>query len=301
MKTILIKKLDEIKKIDDLTLCLGFFDALHEGHLTLIKEALKIGGKVGVLTFSKNPRELLLNQSCKIVNTLEMKLEILEQYHVDYFIILDLSWDILNLTKEQFIDQILLKLGTKRIICGFDYTYGTKGEGKANDLVNSNLFVVKIIEEIKNEKNQKISSTLIHQLIKEGDIESANRYLTRPYKIVGVVDKGFQIGRVLNFKTANIKLLDNFELPSNGVYATKIYVDGKYYNSMTNVGTHPTINELKFPKIETFIFDFDQDIYNLDVKLEFYKKTRNEIKFSSLEKLKEQLVHDEKEIRSFFK
>ena len=271
MKTILIKKLDEIKKIDDLTLCLGFFDALHEGHLTLIKEALKIGGKVGVLTFSKNPRELLLNQSCKIVNTLEMKLEILEQYHVDYFIILDLSWDILNLTKEQFIDQILLKLGTKRIVCGFDYTYGTKGEGKANDLVNSNLFVVKIIEEIKNEKNQKISSTLI------------------------------QIGRVLNFKTANIKLLDNFELPSNGVYATKIYVDGKYYNSMTNVGTHPTINELKFPKIETFIFDFDQDIYNLDVKLEFYKKTRNEIKFSSLEKLKEQLVHDEKEIRSFFK
>ncbi len=285
---------------ENLTLCLGFFDALHLGHLELIKCAKKLNGKVGVMTFSKNPRELINNCKCPIINNLEMKKEILESYGVDYLFILDLSWDILNLDPNQFINQILVPLKTKSIVCGFDYTFGKKRLGTSKDLVNCNLFDVHIVNEVVNNKQEKISSTLIHKLIEEGNIEDVNTYLTRPYQIRGEVKEGFHVGRTINYQTANIDNDQNFALPKNGVYATRIIIDGKVYNSMTNVGIHPTINLLNKPHIETYIFDFKGDIYNKNVKLLFYKKTRDEIKFDSLSDLKNQLVHDEKEIRNYF-
>lgn len=300
MKTIIINRIDEIQPIENLTLCLGFFDALHLGHLALLKKANELGGNVGVLTFSKNPKELLTSQKCSIINTLEMKQDILEKYNVSHLLILDLSWNILNLTKEEFINDILLKLKVKNIVCGFDYSFGKKGEGKAVDLIKSNLFKVAVIDEIKNEKEQKISSTLIHGLIRNGDVEEANRYLTRYYKVLGKVEHGYQIGRKIEFNTANISLNDNFEIPSNGVYATLIKIDGIDYPSMTNVGIHPTINCLNNIAIETYIFDFHQNIYQKNVELSFLKKTRDEKKFESLDELKSQLKKDQEQIKKYF-
>ena len=301
MKTINISNIENINALNLDTLCLGFFDALHLGHLALIDKAKEIGGTYGVLTFSRSPKELLLNQKCNIVNTLEMKEEILEKMGVSYLIILDLTWHVLNLSKEDFITKILKKINVKNIVCGFDYSFGKMGLGKASDLMKEEDFKVHIIEEVKNSKGEKISSTLVHSLIKDGNIEEANIYLTRPYKIKGLIEHGLKNGRRINFRTANVKPTDLFEIPSNGVYATKIYVGDKVFNAMTNVGVHPTINQLKEASIEAFIFDFDQDIYLKDVELEFYKKTRPECKFDSLESLKNQLTHDEQEIREYFK
>lgn len=299
MEVINIKSISDIKKIDDLTICLGFFDAFHLGHIELIKKAKEKKGKVGILSFSSNPRELLFNQDCPIINNLEMKEEILNQFEIDYFFILDLSWEILNLTKDDFINKLLVPLGVKNIVCGFDNSFGKEGKGHPIDLINSGLFHVDVIDEVKNSYNQKISSTLIHSLIKEGKIEEANSYLFRPYLLRGKVINGFHIGRTIQFPTANIFNEENFALPKNGVYATVIIIDDKKYHSMTNVGIHPTINQVSQPVIETYVFDYGLNIYNKNVKLIFYKRTRDEIKFDSLDQLKKQLEIDEKEIKNY--
>ena len=301
MKVVTINDVNNLGKYEELSLCLGFFDALHKGHLELINKAKEFDLPVGVLTFSKSPRTLLLNKDEEIINTLEMKEKILSDYKVDYLFILELSWDILKMDKEDFINKVLCGLNAKNIICGFDYSFGSKGSGKPEDLIASNKFNVSIISPIVNLENVKISSTLVHELIKEGKIEEANEYLTRPYKILGEVKHGFKIGRTISYKTANIELSDLFNMPKNGVYATKVIINNKSYKSMTNVGVHPTINELNKPLIETYIIDFDGDIYLQKVELEFYKYIREEKKFSSIEELKHQLIKDEKTILEYFK
>ena len=271
MKVVTINDVNNLGKYEELSLCLGFFDALHKGHLELINKAKEFDLPVGVLTFSKSPRTLLFNKDEEIINTLEMKEKILSDNKVDYLFILELSWDILKMDKEDFINKVLCGLNAKNIICGFDYSFGSKGSGKPEDLIASNKFNVSIISPIVNLENVKISSTLVHELIKEGKIEEANEYLTRPYKILGEVKHGFKIGRTISYKTANIELSDLFNMPKNGVYATKVIINNKSYKSMTNVGVHPTINELNKPLIETYIIDFDGDIYLQKVELEFYK------------------------------
>lgn len=301
MKVVTINDVNNLGKYEELSLCLGFFDALHKGHLELINKAKEFDLPVGVLTFSKSPRTLLFNKDEEIINTLEMKEKILSDNKVDYLFILELSWDILKMDKEDFINKVLCGLNAKNIICGFDYSFGSKGSGKPEDLIASNKFNVSIISPIVNLENVKISSTLVHKLIKEGKIEEANEYLTRPYKILGEVKHGFKIGRTISYKTANIELSDLFNMPKNGVYATKVIINNKSYKSMTNVGVHPTINELNKPLIETYIIDFDGDIYLQKVELEFYKYIREEKKFSSIEELKHQLIKDEKTILEYFK
>lgn len=301
MKVVTINDVNNLGKYEELSLCLGFFDALHKGHLELINKAKEFDLPVGVLTFSKSPRTLLFNKDEEIINTLEMKEKILSDNNVDYLFILELSWDILKMDKEDFINKVLCGLNAKNIVCGFDYSFGSKGSGKPEDLIASNKFNVSIISPIVNQENVKISSTLVHELIKEGKIEEANEYLTRPYKILGEVKHGFKIGRTISYKTANIELSDLFNMPKNGVYATKVIINNKSYKSMTNVGVHPTINELEKPLIETYIFDFDGDIYLQNVELEFYKYVREERKFSSVVELKNQLLKDEKTILDYFK
>ena len=301
MKVVTINDVNNLGKYEELSLCLGFFDALHKGHLELINKAKEFDLPVGVLTFSKSPRTLLFNKDEEIINTLEMKEKILSDNNVDYLFILELSWDILKMDKEDFINKVLCGLNAKNIVCGFDYSFGSKGSGKPEDLIASNKFNVSIISPIVNQENVKISSTLVHELIKEGKIEEANEYLTRPYKILGEVKHGFKIGRTISYKTANIELSDLFNMPKNGVYATKVIINNKSYKSMTNVGVHPTINELEKPLIETYIFDFDGDIYLQNVELEFYKYVRDERKFSSVVELKNQLLKDEKTILDYFK
>ena len=300
MKVIYINDLNNLGKYKELTLCLGFFDALHKGHLSLIDKAKEFDLPIGVLTFSASPRTLLQNKEEEVINSIKMKEKILDNIGVEYLFILNLSWDILKMDKDVFINKILKGLNAKNIICGFDYSFGFKGRGKPIDLINANLFKVFIIPPVVNKNNEKISSTLIHKLIKEGKIEEANSYLTRPYTIEGYVAHGLKNGRTINYRTANIELNENFSMPKNGVYATKVIIDNKSYFSMTNVGVHPTINRLDHPLIETYIFDFDNDIYLHNVTLEFYKYVRDEKKFDSIEELKKQLKEDEKIIRNYF-
>ena len=140
--------------------------------------------------------------------------------------------------------------------------------------------------------NERVSSTRIINLLKEGNIITANKILSRNYKIQGKVVKGLQNGTKFNFPTANLLIQNNYILPKKGVYACYTYVDGKKYKSMVNVGTHPTIKELNNAIVETNIFDFNANIYGKIIEIEFVDFIRDEKEFSSIELLKEQLKKD---------
>ena len=300
MKIVYLKNLDEISSLGEISLALGFFDSLHKGHQALIKEAKNSPYKVGLFTFSENPAVLIKEEPYECVNSLGIREEILCKEGIDYLIILETNLKNLNTSKEDFIKNFIIKIGAKKVVCGFDFSFGKKGEGKAKDLLNYHEFETVVIDEVKNERGEKISSTLIKKLIKEGNVEEANSYMIRPFTMEGKIIYGYQLGRTINFATANLDVKENFVLPKNGVYATRFIIEGRAYESMTNVGIHPTVNKLVKPSIETNIFDFEEDIYNKDVRLEFYKMTRGERKFNDVNELKSQLQKDREEIKKYF-
>ena len=140
--------------------------------------------------------------------------------------------------------------------------------------------------------NEKVSSTKIKEYIRNGEVEKANYMLDRHYFYKGTVIKGLQNGSKFLFPTINLSLLTNYVLLKNGVYQTQITIDGVIYDSITNIGVHPTIDKLSSPSIETFVLNFNKEVYEKNIKLEFIKFIREEKKFSSLEQLKQQILQD---------
>lgn len=292
MKTINLK-IDEIKKIDNLIVCLGYFDALHKGHLQLINRAKLEEGHIALLSFSENPKSLF-NSNTKEVNTLSRKKELLEDIGIDYFLLLDACNEVLSLSPIEFIDRVIIPLGCKTVICGFDYTFGKDRKGDSSTLISlsNNRFKVIVLEEVKGNDEMKISSSRIISLLSEGKIIEANEYLYKPYSIKSNVIHGNHIGTTIGFPTANIELDSKYMILKNGVYSAYCIVDGKKYLSMVNVGKHPTIKKNEKDIIEIHIFDFNKDIYGMEIELIFIEYIREEIEFSSLDDLISQLHKD---------
>lgn len=293
--------LDDIKCIGNLSLCLGYFDAFHLGHLALIKKAKEQDGKVGLLTMEPNPKSFFTNKDVKCINSFEDKCEILKALGVDYFIILKTEERLLNLSPEEFIDQVVVPLGTISITCGFDYTFGKDRKGNPSLLkmmANTRCFNVNVIEEVTNKEGEKISTTLIQDLISRGEIEKANSYLYEPYTMCGHVGHGNHIGNTFGYATANIEVSDSYLYPKRGVYAGKCFINDKEYIAMINIGNHPTVGEASKYLIEAHILDFNNDIYGYDIRVRFEYFIRDEIKFDSISSLVEQLKKDETKIRS---
>ena len=286
---------ENVVSLNDVTVCLGYFDALHLGHLTLINKSKNLGKKVVVLTMDPNPSSFF-NKNVKEVNSLDDKIEILESIGVDYFVILNTNLDVLNMSKEDFVSKILIPLGTKNVVCGFDYHFGKNKSGDPEYLSYFDEFDTYICDEVVDE-NEKVSTTLIKSLLTEGKIERVNKLLTRPYRIKGKVIKGNSIGRTIGYPTANIKLDVNKIYPSNGVYSGYLLVDGVSYLSMINIGTHPTIKELSHPIVEVYAIDQDLDLYGKEVTLIFKNFIRNEKKFNGLSELVNQLDLDKNIIK----
>lgn len=289
-----INNIPEIK--EEVSLCLGYFDGIHIGHIELINNAKISKYKSAILTFN------MLGVNFKrdnIITSLQDREKILKELGLDYYYILDFDESIMKMTPKEFIENILRKLNVKEVVVGQDYTFAHKKSGNVEYLLNyeNKFYGVKVVNDITYE-NKKISTTDIIKLIEEGKIDIVNKLLTRPYKVIGKVEKGLNNGKKINFPTANISLLDKYVLPKNGVYFTYTIVDNIKYKSMTNVGVHPTISELNKPLIETHIIDFNDDLYNKEIEIEFVEFLREERKFSSLNELKNQLNIDKEKIIS---
>lgn len=288
-------------KIEDETIiCLGSFDGIHMGHKTLIKDVIndskEEGLKSSIFTFSNHPASIISDKNePKLLINNNQKIKMLKKLGIDYLIMIPFSIDFMKIQPEEFVKNILVdNLKVKRIVVGFNYRFGFKSKGDATLLKKLGQkydFKVDIISPIKY-NNDIISSTAIRNLISEGNIGKANKYLDRYFSIEGKVIHGKKRGRGMGFPTANIKLNNNYVLPKKGVYKTQTIYNSYNYNSVTSVGINPTFKTKSDISIETYILNFDKNIYNENIKINFIKHLRDEIKFKSKYELIEQLKLD---------
>lgn len=306
MKTFDVKNIDNIQQDNNnRVVALGFFDGLHLAHQEIIKstvEKAKKEGKVATLiTFDKSPKEYFQKKTMNLITPIKLKKQLLEKYGIEELYILEFNEQLQTLTKEHFIDNILKKINTSDIFCGYDYVFGRYGSGTPEFLskYTKNEINVHILPE-KTYNNKKISTTNLREYIKNGNFLEFFDVVKRHYQLNGVVIKGRQLGRTINFPTANLLISDNYLLPEKlGVYITVVKVRGIYYKGITNIGNNPTVTDDNKLYIETNILDFDMDIYGDNIELYFYKYIRPEMKFSGLEGLKKQLELDKHEAENY--
>lgn len=276
---------------------LGNFDGIHRGHQKLMKKNIEISKSQNftpsVLLFKQNSKKTLKDEK-EHLTSIDDKIEILSDLGIDTFCIIDFNEDFRSLSAKDFISKILYNsLNAKYIIIGEDYKFGKNASGDKETLKKyEDEFSYKTeVLEFELDDGKKISSRTIRDLIKEGKVEKAKEDLGRPYKIRGEVGHGYKRGRTLNFPTANLDLNFSYTIPADGVYLTRIKVLDNYHYGLTNIGSNPTF-ENKERKIETYILDFNKDIYGKNLSIEFLEFFRGDFKFNSKEELIEQMEKD---------
>lgn len=272
----------DVKENDFLNtaICLGEFDGIHQGHRALFDEA-KTFGRWGVLLFDRNIKgnENLTTQSEKI--------RLIKDFGAEYVVITEFSERFSKRTPEEFADFLENTLKVEQIVCGYDYRFGYKAQGHANDLIKlCQNIEVKVLNPVEV-NNEPIKSTTIRNLIKVGDIKTANLLLGYNYKVSGKVEQGFGNGRKMGIPTANISFSEEKLLPPDGVYFG--FVLNK--PSVINIGKNPTF-DAQNRTVEVHITDFSGDLYNRNIEAEFIEKIRNDIKFNSVESLVSQIKKD---------
>ncbi len=286
---------------------IGNFDGVHIGHKKLInttkKYSLDRGLKSVLLTFSPHPLEVIKNNvPFFYIFSEEEKDREIKKENLDFFIKQHFTKDFGNISPELFIDMLIDKLKCKVLVVGEDYCFGKNRAGNVKTLKNigkqKGIDVIKIPNIIID--GERVSSSIIRECINEKNIKKANMLLNKPYYILGKVVEGNKLGRTIGFPTANIIPPKNKLLPPDGVYITKTKYKNKIYNSITNIGTNPTVNNID-RTIETYVFDFNQNLYGQYIKVCFYDWIRDVKKFNGIGELKEQIAKDIKVASSFFR
>ncbi len=282
---------------EDSVIALGNFDGVHKGHMELINKAVAraddLNIKSSILLFNEHTDNLIKVGKKDIITTNQTKFEILENLGVDIIYLINFTREFMAYTPKMFLKDFLAdNLKIRGVVVGYDYTYGFKKSGDVDFLLeNKDLFdTIDVINQISSH-GEKISSTLIRNLIEEGKIKEANELLSRPYKLIGEIIHAKGLGKKMGYPTANLKLIDNFVIPRYGVYDTDIIINGERFKASTNIGTNPTV-EHDGIKIEAHILDFDRDIYGEIVELELLDFVRPELKFDSIEELFDQIAKD---------
>lgn len=304
METIFgIKKLR--RKLSWPVVTLGMFDGVHLGHQKVIEKIVSIASKKKgesiVLTFDRHPRNYLSRKPQSCITSLEHRLVLFERLGVDITVVLKFDKKFAETSAKDFIDEIIYNsLGAKVVVLGFNCLFGKDRKGNASmvcDLRHIYGFEVISCEPVEFE-GEIISSTAIRNNIIQGNLQKAEGMLGRRVSVFGTVIKGSGRGKELGFPTANLNLHHEIR-PPYGVYATKVFFDGKEYNSITNIGKRPTFKENTYdnePVVETHIIDFNESIYGRDLEVQFLYKLREETKFENADKLKLQLERDKMRI-----
>jgi riboflavin kinase/FMN adenylyltransferase len=298
-----IHKDPETFSVRDPVVTIGIFDGVHLGHDFIIRSlhdtALKRNGNSVVVTLWPHPR-VVLNEnggSFRMLNTLEEKIMLLEQYGLDHLVILKFSKEFSNLSSGDFVRRILVeRIKISHLLVGYNHRFGKDREGdytKLETYAREYSFTIEKLLPYSNGTNM-ISSSLIRELLLKGDIIRANNLLGYRYFITGRVTGGKKIGRIIGFPTANIHITDDLKLiPCDGVYAVKIYWKGRSMKGMMNIGIKPTVNNNPDHKtLEVHIFDFDDDLYDQIIRVEFAGRLRDEMKFENILALEQQLRRD---------
>ncbi len=297
----IIEDLSQISGIRNPVVTSGTFDGVHVGHQKILKRvtdlAKKQQGDSVVITYWPHPRFVLGKGwgDLRLLTTFLEKATFLAEQGIDYLIKIPFTREFSEMSSTKFIQDIIIdKIGTKKLVIGYDHKFGRNREGSFQFLQENQTNFGFEIEEIPrlDIDDVGISSTKIRNALKAGHCEEAASFLGRVYSLKGIVIKGDQLGRTLGYPTANIYIAEEFKLiPSDGVYAVNVIVREKRFQGMLNIGIRPTVAGTRM-QIEVNLFDFDQDIYGQNIQVEFIKMLRNEMKFASKEALSEQLYHD---------
>ncbi len=292
-------RIDDITDIGKTGVALGNFDGVHIGHQMLIENTVKSCRENDlssiIFTFQNHPKNITNEpNSVKKIATWKEKIEVIESLGVDYLIAVEFDSRFKKMKPEDFVIKILIeKLNMKKANCGFHYRFGHKAMGNIallKEMSTAFDFDLFVLEPVMIE-NILVSSTIIRELISTGKMEECTKFLGRNYSLEGTVISGKSLGKKMGFPTANILVNEDRVIPPNGVYITKCSINNNVYKSITNIGYNPTVGGDK-RLIETYIIDFNNEIYGKDLKIEFYKNIRCEIKFNGIEDLKNQISKD---------
>ena len=280
---------------------LGFFDGVHLGHQALLREAVRLaaeaGAAPGVVTFSTHPDGLVSGNAPKLLNTREERNGLLRAAGIESVFELPFDEKVKNTHWSDFLRQ-LVEAGAAGFVCGDDFRFGAGGLGtpKKLEAFCKKQGIPYAIVPQQTLDGVRVSSTHIRHLLENGQMEQACRFLGHPHILTGEVVEGRQLGRTIGIPTANVLLPEGLAVPKLGVYACKTVVDGKVYSAVTNIGSRPTVGGHQV-RAESWLLDFEGDLYGKTITLALLKFLRPEQKFDSLEELKAQILLDAEQVK----
>jgi len=298
------KGVESLPEFRNGVLTIGTFDGVHTGHQEIInrinRDAAEINGESIVLTFHPHPRMVLQpnGKELKLLNTEDEKIRLLSKYGVDNLIIAPFTKEFSQIAPESYVEDFLWKkIHPRKVVVGYNHQFGRNRSGDIHLLRKMSGSLGFEVEEIEEQtwEHISISSTKIRNALVAGDLEAANSLLGHYYSITGKVVRGDQRGKKIGYPTANISIRDPLKLiPANGVYVVRALLDETIYGGMLNIGLRPTFDG-KERTIEVHIFDFAQNVYGVEITVEFVAPIRNEMRFQSADELVKQLAQDKEE------
>lgn len=281
----------------------GTFDGVHVGHRKIIQRLNQIAaenqGESTLITFEPHPRLVLFpdDNNLRLLSNLNEKIQLLQESGIQNLVIIPFTRDFSRMTSFEYVQDILLnKLHMRHLVIGYDHHFGRNREGSITELRAYSNQLNFEVEEIPAQDidDIKVSSTKIRHALLEGDIPVANQFLTYSYRLQGTVVHGDKRGRLLGFPTANLQVQDTLKLiPMQGVYAVEVKLADGIFGGMLNIGTRPTVNGQDI-RLEVHIFNWNSELYGMELEIRFKERIRNERRFESMEALTSQLQTDKR-------
>ena len=290
-------------------IALGFFDGVHRGHGALLRKAAERAGELNaapaVFTFDRSPKEFVTGKPVLLINSNDDRRDIIRRvYGIQRVIFAPFDREMMTMPWQDFITELLVKqYGAVHLVAGHDYRFGHKNEGTVERLREKCRELglgCDIIPKVELE-GITVSSTYIRTLLEQGDVERAALFLGHPHCLSQTVRHGQRLGRTIGIPTVNLAVPAHVLTPERGVYITRAFLpDGRSCPGVTNVGTRPTVTEGDTVSVETYLLGFDGDLYGQTVRLDFYKRLRGEVKFPSLEALRQEILRNVAETEAYF-
>ena len=315
------KNLEDFIPLDNAVVTIGTFDGVHVGHqkiLSTLRESARASkGETVLLTFFPHPRLILHpeDDSLRIISDIEEKVQRLAEAGIDHLIITPFTRDFSNLSPEEYIREVLVgKIGTKKIVIGYDHRFGKDRKGSLKELLEYAEIYGYSVEQITEQdiNDVAVSSTKIREALIKGDIETANCYLGYPFQLTGKVIRGDQLGRRIGYPTANLQVQESHKLiPAYGIYAVEAAIvepvdikTGVYAATpperiiygMGYIGTRPTVDGVS-RSIEVHLLDFNEDIYGETLRVKFLHFVRHDQWFENMEEMVQQMAVDERKVK----
>lgn len=289
-------------------MALGFFDGIHIGHGALLNKTKEMAESLNaypsVLTFDIHPDNIVFGKEVPLINSASDREDIIRrEFGIDNVVFIHFNRKVMQMDWKAFIDELIEELNVCGIVVGYDFCFGYKGLGRADKLKEycEELGIACEIIPAVRIGGEIVSSTLIRELIENGEIEKANEYLGHAHSLADTVRSGYHLGTKLGTPTINMKFPEGVMVPKHGVYAAKVFLeDGSEHIAVTNIGIRPTVSDENSVSVESYILDFTGNLYDRHVRVEFYKFLRPEKKFNSPEELARQINADAETTKEYF-